>query len=61
MIDILLTALALTAAGIGFSFFAASRAPMGYEDENGFHLGPEPVQTADDSAGCPAGVFQTGH
>ena len=60
MIDILITVLGLTAGGIGFSFYVASRAPMGYEDEDGFHLGPEPVKVEEPVA-CPDGVFQTGH
>jgi hypothetical protein len=61
MIDILITVLALTAGGIGFSFYVASRAPMGYEDEEGFHLGPEPVRQVEEPVVCPDGVLQTGH
>jgi hypothetical protein len=44
MIDFLLVATVLTGAGIGLSLYAAAHAPMGYEDEQGFHFGPEPMQ-----------------
>ena len=52
MIDILIAVLALTAGGIGLSLYVASRAPVGYEDEQGFHLGPEPVQPREEPAVC---------
>ena len=61
MIDILIAVLALTAGGIGISFYVASRAPMGYEDETGFHLGPEPAQVTEEPVVCANAALQTIH
>ena len=48
MIDLALSVLALVAGGVTLEIYAATRAPRGYEDELGFHLGPDPPpQTAD--------------
>jgi hypothetical protein len=48
MIDVLLVLFVLTGAGIGLALYAAAHAPMGYEDEQGFHFGPEPLQSLED-------------
>ena len=39
MLDVVLSIVALVAGGLVVELFAAARAPMGYEDETGFHLG----------------------
>lgn len=41
MMAILNITLALIAAGLVVELFAAATAPLGYQDENGFHLGSE--------------------
>jgi hypothetical protein len=41
--------LALAVVGLVVELVAAARAPLGYEDEQGFHLGSEANQNA---AGC---------
>jgi hypothetical protein len=38
MIDFALVVLALMAGGVAFAFYATARAPLGYEDERGFHF-----------------------
>jgi hypothetical protein len=48
MIDVTLSILALVAGGVTLELFAAARAPMGYQDDRGFHLGPEQQKTAED-------------
>ena len=53
MIDVTLSILALVAGGVTLELFAAARAPLGYQDERGFHLGSQPTEAADD--------FQTGN
>jgi hypothetical protein len=40
--DLALSVLALVAGGVTLEIYAASRAPVGYQDDLGFHLGPEP-------------------
>jgi len=48
MIDLALSVLALVAGGLTLEVYASTRAPLGYQDELGFHLGPEPPpQTTD--------------
>ena len=42
MMDVAISIFALVAGGVTMELFAASRAPLGYQDENGFHLGMEP-------------------
>jgi hypothetical protein len=55
MADIALSVLALIAGGVTLELFAASRAPLGYQDDTGFHLGVEPAKTMDDfSEGNPS-------
>lgn len=40
--------LALIAAGLIVELFAAATAPLGYQDEGGFHLGSEPSTPGDE-------------
>jgi hypothetical protein len=49
MMDVTLSLLALIAGGFTLELFAASRAPLGYQDERGFHLGTEVRQSTEDS------------
>jgi hypothetical protein len=49
MLDIVLCMLALLAGGLVLELFAAARAPRGYQDENGFHLGL-PAQQGPDAS-----------
>jgi hypothetical protein len=42
MMDVAISIFALVAGGVTMELFAAARAPMGYQDECGFHLGMEP-------------------
>ena len=53
MIDVVLSLVLFLAGGLGFVFFAASRAPVGYEDETGFHYGPDQAQPEHDFHGTP--------
>ena len=48
MIDVALSVLAFLAGGLTLELYAAARAPLGYEDEHGFHLGPEAHELAED-------------
>jgi hypothetical protein len=48
MIDIALSVLALVAGGLTVEIYAAARAPLGYQDQHGFHLGTEPPYQATD-------------
>lgn len=41
MLSFVIGWVALVALGAGVCLFAALRAPIGYEDETGFHYGPE--------------------
>ncbi len=41
MMNFVLGLVFLLAAGAIFACYAALRAPVGYEDETGFHYGPE--------------------
>ena len=49
MMDVTLSLLAVIAGGFTIELFAAARAPLGYQDERGFHLGSETRHSADDS------------
>ena len=49
MMAVLHIVLALMAAGLVVDQFAASTAPLGYQDESGFHLGAEPSAQTDDT------------
>jgi hypothetical protein len=42
MMDLAISVLALVAGGLTLEIYAAARAPLGYQDELGFHLGSEP-------------------
>jgi hypothetical protein len=48
MMAILNITLALVAAGLVVELFAAATAPLGYQDEKGFHLGPEKSGATDE-------------
>ena len=50
MIGLLIAAIVVTGTGIGFSLFALSRAPMGYEDEQGFYFGSDPFMLVESPA-----------
>lgn len=56
----MMTTLLIVAAVLAAIFFveivAASRAPVGYEDENGFHFAPEEHNPATEEAALPHGV-----
>jgi hypothetical protein len=41
MMDFVLITVGLVAAGMMVELFAAATAPLGYQDENGFHFGPD--------------------
>jgi hypothetical protein len=47
MIDVTLSVLALFAGGLTLEMYAAARAPLGYQDERGFHLGTEAQEPAE--------------
>lgn len=49
MLGVTLGLVALVAGAVAFIFFAAARAPIGYEDEGGFHLGPERFRVEPDA------------
>ena len=53
MITVLIGVMALSGAGLGVVLYAATKAPMGYEDERGFHYGPE---TPEPVREMPAGI-----
>jgi hypothetical protein len=42
MMDVALSILALVAGGVTLELFAAARAPLGYQDDRGFHFGTDP-------------------
>ena len=53
--DVALSLLAFIAGGVTLELFAVARAPLGYEDDHGFHLGPEPSgHMIDPEAGNPS-------
>ncbi len=55
MMDVALSVLALIAGGVTLELFAAARAPLGYQDERGFHFGAEPRSGAEElQAGNPS-------
>lgn len=49
MMAMLHIAMALIAAGLVVELFTAASAPLGYQDESGFHLGPEKTDARDDA------------
>jgi hypothetical protein len=48
MMDLAISVLALVAGGFTLEIYAAARAPLGYQDELGFHLGSEPPPQVSD-------------
>lgn len=46
--DVALSVLALIAGGVTLELFAAARAPLGYQDERGFHFGVQPRPGAEE-------------
>ncbi|HNR70946.1 MAG TPA: hypothetical protein PLV05_05310 [Verrucomicrobiota bacterium] len=52
MTDVAITLLALLAGCVSLEVYFALRAPLGYQDEHGFHLGSETPECAED---CPGG------
>ena len=55
MMDVALSIMALVAGGVTLELFAASKAPLGYQDERGFHFGTEPQPRGEDpSSGNPS-------
>jgi hypothetical protein len=54
MMNLVLGAVLLLMAGAAFAFYAAFKAPVGYEDETGFHHGPAtPEPVADFNTAVP--------
>ena len=41
MFTVLIGIMAMSGVGLGVVLYAATKAPMGFEDERGFHYGPE--------------------
>lgn len=48
MIGIILGFTGLVLAGVTAVFYAAAHAPVGFENEKGFHLAPEPAEAPKD-------------
>ena len=49
MLDVALSVLALVLGGLTLELFAAAKAPLGYQDERGFHFGVEKQTNGSDS------------
>ncbi len=47
---VLLILTGLVATGMFIGLFAATTAPVGYQDESGFHYGPDHCTSSDDLA-----------
>ena len=47
--DVALSVLALVLGGLTLELFAAAKAPLGYQDERGFHFGVEKQTNGSDS------------
>lgn len=47
MMDVALSIFALVAGGVTLELFTVARAPMGYQDERGFHFGNEVKDNGD--------------
>ncbi|SRR5258708_679530 len=52
MMDVALSLLAFIAGGVTIELFTAARAPLGYQDERGFHLG---TKAGDKTEDCQSG------
>jgi hypothetical protein len=53
MLAILLTTLGICAVGLLAEWLACAAAPLGYQDETGFHFGPE-QESHDEWSGNPS-------
>jgi len=47
MMDVALSIFALVAGGVTLELFTVARAPLGYQDEHGFHFGKEAGESED--------------
>lgn len=47
MMDVALSIFALVAGGVTLELFTVARAPMGYQDERGFHFGNDAKDSND--------------
>jgi hypothetical protein len=47
MMDVALSIFALVAGGVTLELFTVARAPLGYQDERGFHFGSEARESED--------------
>jgi len=54
MMDVALSIFALVAGGVTLELFTVARAPIGYQDEHGFHFGNEIKENADSETGNPS-------
>jgi hypothetical protein len=54
MMDVALSIMALVAGGVTLELFATARAPLGYQDETGFHFGTEPRPGEEFHTGNPS-------
>ena len=54
MMDVALSILALVAGGVTLELFAAARAPLGYQDERGFHFSAESRSREEAQSGNPS-------
>ncbi len=57
MIETALITVALLACGVVFQMRIASRAPVGYQDETGFHLGAPEFAPSGDTEFLPKPTF----
>jgi hypothetical protein len=53
MITVLIGVMAMSGVGLSVVLYAATKAPMGYEDERVFHYGPEVTEPVRE---MPSGV-----
>ena len=47
MMDVALSIFALVAGGVTLELFTVARAPLGYQDERGFHFGAESKENSE--------------
>lgn len=47
MMDVALSIFALVAGGVTLELFTVARAPLGYQDERGFHFGSDSKENSD--------------
>jgi hypothetical protein len=48
MMDVVLCIMAVIGGSLALELFAAATAPLGYQDEQGFHFGVETLSNADE-------------